>query len=66
MDDLITKLQDLNRIDPLWDYTIQIVCDGSFILHGVSPNKENKKEVRCTDTQCLREEMYRIILNCVK
>ena len=62
MKDLILKLQDLNRIDPLWEYNIQILNSGEFVLHGKSPGKENKY-MRCADSQCLREEMYRIILN---
>ena len=65
MKDLLDKLKDLNRIDPMWEYTIQILPSGRFILHGLAPNAECKR-IECGDVQCLREEMYKIVLNCKK
>lgn len=60
MEDLIGKLQDLNRIDPLFKYSIQILNSGEFVLHGLSDYKHT--EIKCCDSQCLREKMYKIIL----
>jgi hypothetical protein len=60
MNDLIGKLQDLNRIDKEFNYTIQILSTGEFILHGLS--RSDEKHIRCCDSQCLREKMYDIIL----
>lgn len=70
MEDLITKLQDLNRIDELQDYSIQILSNGKFILHRhyvaefIKGGTQFIKEgVECEDSQKLREEMYKIILD---
>jgi len=61
MNDLIDKLQDLNRLDPLFKYSIQIMNSGYFVLHGISPTDD--KHILCEDAQKLREEMYRIVLS---
>ena len=60
MEDLITKLQDLNRLDPLVKYSIQILATGEFVLHVMS--ELGWKQIDCCDCQCLREKMYRIVL----
>lgn len=70
MEDLITKLADLNRKDPDWDYSVEIKPSGAFVLHGVATKEqfvdESKriftKRIPCKDCQALRTEMYRIIL----
>lgn len=61
MTDLIDKLQDLNKVDPLFNYSIQILSSGRFVLHGKSDF--GTKKIDCCDCQCLREKMYRIVLN---
>jgi hypothetical protein len=72
MKDIINKLADLNRIDPSWEYSVEIKSTGAFILHGLSADSifnkilglpEKKRRIVCKDDQDLRTEMYRIILN---
>ena len=58
MEDLVNKLQDLNRISSR-KYSIQILSSGEFVLHE---RLENESSYFCCDAQELRERMYRIIL----
>jgi len=60
MEDLITKLQDLNRLDPLHFYNILIIRNGGFEL--MIDDFYHETSIECEDAQELREEMYRIIL----
>ena len=60
MEDLIPKLQDLNRLNPLVKYSIQILSSGNFTLHVMS--ELGWRQIECIDAQKLREEMYQIIL----
>ena len=60
MEDLITKLQDINKLDPLVKYSIQILNSGAFILNVMS--ELGWKQIDCKDSQDLREKMYRIVL----
>ena len=62
MEDLITKLQDLNRIDPLHKWNILIRNDGGFNLYGADTFNDELEKIECDDEQDLREQMYRIIL----
>ena len=66
MEDLIYKLDDLNRLDTMWNYDIIIHPTGRFTLQGVSPNEESEKWKSFDDAQELREHMYRLVLNLKK
>lgn len=60
MEDLIGKLQDLNSLNPLVNYSIQILPSGRFVLHVES--ELGWRRIDCLDSQDLREKMYRIVL----
>ena len=63
MEEIIAKLQDLNKADVMWTYRLTITEYGIIVLNGYGPDG-GQKHIPCYTVQELREEMYRIILNC--
>ncbi len=72
MEELISRLSELNRLDPDWEYSIEIKPSGAFVLHGLAADSifnkilrlpEKKKYFPCVEFQDLIDETERILLN---